>query len=115
MKSHSDFPFCIAIKFPRNTVVKHIINKLLNSLMGTKLWCWLNLQNCGLSEMNVENEKRRCYALYNQTPKAVAQGTVPSLRGVPESFPSGEMLTATSAVYLWLSRLSHSKQNLCYP
>lgn len=68
--------------------------------MGTELWCRLNLQNCGLSEMNVENKKRRCYALYNQTPKAVAQGTVPCLRGIPESFPSSGVLMATSAVYL---------------
>ena len=31
--------FCILIKFPPNTIIKHIVNKLLNSMMGTKLWC----------------------------------------------------------------------------
>lgn len=46
------FPFGAVVQFPWNTLGKQIVNKLLNSTMGTELWSWLD---CGTSflEMNV--------------------------------------------------------------
>lgn len=81
-------------------------------MMGTKLWSWPTLHNCGLLEVTVAKEFE---TLYDQTPKGCGhQCAAPSLQGSLRVFSGCGMFTATSVVLLLLTEFSNNIPNPCY-